>query len=782
MTDFRTQQRPLIFIGHSYGGLIIKDVKKSSGPTEISKADFAQAIIRAAAEPASFGRLYTSIYSVFFFGVPHRGLETPAIERMVAREPTKELIEDLKEGSTLLRGLNERFPEAAKAIKLVTCREQLETPTTQEREGAPGEYERTGPLRMMVSETAANLFSVNEERIPIQENHSMIAKLSDEPGSEYHAVRDKMSAHADVAPAVIERRHLKTECASALSEVRPLVSFISAIVCSVKGQQMVENGIKNSFESQASFLEAFSGFLTDDELGTILEDPNLSTKYPVTIFETLDRLKILFSSYKDLMAKFYEPYFKAIQGETLFDIKYTKKTLDSASATKALREEMGQDPSINRRLFIEETLRDILKKCNRSVAELRGVMSSSMFCAMLSAGPEAWRMLQSSDGIHRMGLSRTIQLQYLTQNRTPDMESDSVALSGYLKPNTRESTDDLKLGHYFPDEDKPASDVFVEFRRYERAPRLEGSDEANKPQVLEQQKYLAKVKATMRGLAKLLQESSFEVDEPHSEINTTPRTINAFRCLGFLDDEDSCRMAFLFRLPRGVSPASVRGLKSLALYIETFDLPLKMSPLEQRFALARGLCQTVLNLHECGWIHKDIRSRNIILVPQDLITVDGPSSNEDYKFVLYLKGFEFSRPEQGKSSLKANFDPNIILYRHPERQGAPTHYFDKEHDIYAVGVVLLEIGLWRTVTSTFKSRIDRVLQGNLNMEPENIRDELLKLARKYLPMEMGTKYCQAVQKCLSGDFGILNDDKQRTNLALAFRHQVLDHIDAGSQL
>ena len=701
---------------------------------------------------------------------------------MVALEPTKELIAELKEGSTLLRGLNERFPEAAKSIKLVTCRELLETPTTQERDGAPGEYERTGPLRMMVSETAANLFSVNEERIPIQENHSMIAKLSDEPGSGYHAVRDKMSAHADDAPAVIERRHLKTECAFSLSEIRPLVSFISEIVCSVKSQQIEEKGIKKSFESQVSFLEAFNGFLMDEELGKILEDPNLSTKYPVTVFETLGKLKTLFSSYKGLLAKFYEPYCKAIQGETQFDIKYTKKALDSDSAIKALREEMAQDPSINGRLFIEATLRDILMKCNRSVAELRGVMSSSMHCAMLSADPEAWRVLQSREGIRRMGLSRTVQLQYLTQSRALDVDSDSVALSGHLERNTQESTDDLQLGRYFPDEEELASDVYVEFRRYERAPRLEGSDEANKPQILEQHQYLAKVKATMRGLAKLLQESSFEIDEPHGEINITPRTINAFRCLGFLDDEDSCRMAFLFKLPRGLSPASVPGLKSLARYIETFEPPLKPSPLEQRFALARDLCQTILNLHECGWVHKDIRSRNIILVPQDLITTENPSSNEDRKFVLYLKGFEFSRPEQGRSSLKANFDPNIILYRHPERQGAPTKYFDKEHDIYAVGVVLLEIGLWRTVTSVFKKRIDRVLQGKPKMEPEDVRKELLKLARKHLPTEMGTKYCQAVQTCLSGDFGILHDDKQRTNLALEFRHQVLDLVDAGSQL
>ena len=699
---------------------------------------------------------------------------------MVAQEPTKELINELKEGSPTLNTLSERFPEAARHIKLVTCRETRETPTTQE---VNGKWERTGPVTMMVKEIAANLFMVNEERIPILDNHSMIAKLSEEPGSAYVRVREEMSAHADAAPAFIQRRHLKTECASALYQVFPLIGFISNVVCLVKGRKLAATGIQKSFESQASFLEAFSGFLMDDELGKILENPNLSADYSVEVFEILFKLKNLFSSYKDLMSRFYEPYAEAIQGETLSDNAITKRAVDSVSASDALREEMLQDPSINRRLFIEATLTEILEKCKRLTAELRGIMCSSILCNMLSSEPDAYRVLQSGESIRKMGLTQTLKLQYLARIASlPDIEGDSVPLTGYLEPNNEQSTADLQLGYYYPNDNEPTSDVLVEYRGYDRAPRLEASNEANKGQVLQQQGYLAKVKATMRGLARLLQESSSEVNLSSTEIGTTPRSISAFQCLGFLDDEERNRMAFLFKLPRGVSPKSVPGLKSLAGYIETFKPPLKMSPLEQRFTLARDLCQTVRNIHECGWIHKDIRSRNIILVPQEQTSTNSTSSDEGHKFALYLKGFEFSRPEQGRSSLKANFDSKINVYRHPKRQGAPVERFDQEHDIYAVGVVLLEIGLWKTVTSIFERHIQRALRGESVIEPEDIKDELLKLARKYLPMEMGTKYCQAVQKCLSGDFGILRDDEQRTNLALAFRHQVLDLIDAGSQI
>ena len=40
-----------------------------------------------------------------------------------------------------------------------------------------------------------------------------------------------------------------------------------------------------------------------------------------------------------------------------------------------------------------------------------------------------------------------------------------------------------------------------------------------------------------------------------------------------------------------------------------------------------------------------------------------------------------------------------MLYQHPERQGSPGHYPEKEyegrHDIYSLGVVILELLLWR---------------------------------------------------------------------------------------
>jgi hypothetical protein len=58
----------------------------------------------------------------------------------------------------------------------------------------------------------------------------------------------------------------------------------------------------------------------------------------------------------------------------------------------------------------------------------------------------------------------------------------------------------------------------------------------------------------------------------------------------------------------------------------------------------------------------------------------------------WVMGFEFSRPEFDFSFGRPDKDPARNVYRHPERQGKPNKPFAKIHDIYALGVVLLEIG------------------------------------------------------------------------------------------
>ena len=58
----------------------------------------------------------------------------------------------------------------------------------------------------------------------------------------------------------------------------------------------------------------------------------------------------------------------------------------------------------------------------------------------------------------------------------------------------------------------------------------------------------------------------------------------------------------------------------------------------------------------------------------------------------WILGFESSRPEGELSYGPTEIYPERDVYRHPDRQGQVKMQFTKLHDIYALGVILLEIG------------------------------------------------------------------------------------------
>ena len=91
-------------------------------------------------------------------------------------------------------------------------------------------------------------------------------------------------------------------------------------------------------------------------------------------------------------------------------------------------------------------------------------------------------------------------------------------------------------------------------------------------------------------------------------------------------------------------------------------------------------------------LHESFRSENVLFFPaQQPGTGQSPGSLDlSQPWVL---GFEFSRPEDFFSAGPVDFCAARDVYRHPDRQGMPEARFNKLHDIYALGVVLLEIGM-----------------------------------------------------------------------------------------
>lgn len=174
-------------------------------------------------------------------------------------------------------------------------------------------------------------------------------------------------------------------------------------------------------------------------------------------------------------------------------------------------------------------------------------------------------------------------------------------------------------------------------------------------------------------------------------------------------------------------------------------------------------------MHACGWIHRNIRSRNLLLFLPDA----GRLSTEKTRATPYLVGFKYARPEADVSKSQHDRDLSMNLYHHPNRQNNTTESFTKEHDIYAVGVVLLEIGMWRTITDRFLKPIP----WEKTLTEWQIQKALVSLAKNELEIQMGRKYMEAVLACLNTDFDVHDDDEPNSKLAFAFREKVLDQIE-----
>ncbi|KAJ6142583.1 hypothetical protein N7471_002036 [Penicillium samsonianum] len=295
-----------------------------------------------------------------------------------------------------------------------------------------------------------------------------------------------------------------------------------------------------------------------------------------------------------------------------------------------------------------------------------------------------------------------------------------------------------------------------------------------------------KLKEPIRNLAWLLQSTTFISKSPDSL--DQPR-IYALECLGFIDQPIQERSVFLYKLPAS-DTVTGPSLTTLHAFINAVDSsnkrPLKRPTLNDRFSMAHSLALTLCNVHASSWVHKNIWSRGILLFVE---TSEDVSSSGLYelrlsipspgnRIVSYLGDWGYARSVQQGTDMRSDFEVEPNLYRHPSRQGRPTHQFSRLHDIYALGVVLLEIGLWVTLSRLMEVKIREAENSGRLPRPKKVVDGLMGLAVQGLPKEMGAGYMRAVLSCLKGDF------RKTEGLALAvdFQEKVVDVLKAGMEL
>ncbi|KAL2057526.1 hypothetical protein ABVK25_001910 [Lepraria finkii] len=200
---------------------------------------------------------------------------------------------------------------------------------------------------------------------------------------------------------------------------------------------------------------------------------------------------------------------------------------------------------------------------------------------------------------------------------------------------------------------------------------------------------------------------------------------------------------FVFALPQGLgTPQSLRGL---------LLSPIQEHPLNERFEVAKQLANSVMFVHNAQFVHKNISPETILLLRSESSVLGMP----------FLVGFEKFRLADGKTYHIGDSKWQQNLYRYPTRQGMrPGEDYRMQHDIYSLGVCLLEIGLWSSfVRYDSGDQYPRPCpelamamdsqEKHFRTKPFDVKRTLIDLARRRLPSQMGQRYAEIVESCLT---------------------------------
>ncbi|KAF2875649.1 prion-inhibition and propagation-domain-containing protein [Massariosphaeria phaeospora] len=187
----------------------------------------------------------------------------------------------------------------------------------------------------------------------------------------------------------------------------------------------------------------------------------------------------------------------------------------------------------------------------------------------------------------------------------------------------------------------------------------------------------------------------------------------------------------------------------------------KPPPLIVRMLLAQDLASSLMYLHAVNWLHKGVRSSNILFA-------DSPNGDLGGR---YISGLEYARPDEaGLTNKTPAGDLAHGEYVHPDYLGSGQQTsYRKTYDIYSLGIVLLEIAYWKPAKEIMDLTPGKRARSIVNLR--EVRRRLLESEPgilEHVRSTMGDRYLSVLRACLVGmdAFG-LHDGLPQSDPAIA---------------
>ncbi|KAJ5348541.1 uncharacterized protein N7506_001794 [Penicillium brevicompactum] len=195
------QQRPLIFIAHSFGGIIVAHC-------------LVRAIQTMEEDHPAITSLHRATYGMILFAIPHKGLVMDDIQQMLAGDKSylrEQLLRQISSNSDILIHQLADFKNLIRDRKVVSFYETEQTKRLV-LDSESGRWKRTGEFMTTVDTDSALLQLPDhvEDKVPLHADHSMIVKFDKRDAAGYQTVRDRLQQFSKDAPSLVAARFTQT--------------------------------------------------------------------------------------------------------------------------------------------------------------------------------------------------------------------------------------------------------------------------------------------------------------------------------------------------------------------------------------------------------------------------------------------------------------------------------------------------------------------------------------------------------------------------------------------